>query len=158
MASLDGRALLLNGASGRSPLQRLFSTFPSGRPGVGLLLLRIALGGTAVAFGIVELAVRTGRTPLVWVVACLLLASGAGLIIGFLTPLASLLTGLCVLAIALSWLPGPSFGSFCVTLVVLVLVITAIGLALLGPGAFSLDGHLFGRREIVIPPRTPDHL
>jgi uncharacterized membrane protein YphA (DoxX/SURF4 family) len=125
-------------------------------PGVGLLLLRIALGGTAVAFGVVELAVRTGRTPLVWVVASLLLLSGAGLVVGFLTPLASLLTGLCVLGITLSWLPGPSFGALGATLVVLVLVITAIGLALLGPGAFSLDGHLFGRREIVIPPRTPD--
>ena len=143
-------------AVGRGPLQRLFSTFPSGRPGVGLLLLRIALGGTAVAFGAVELAVPTGRTPLAWVVGSLLLVSGAGLIIGFLTPLASLLTGLCVLGITLSWLPGPSLGCLGGRLVVLVLVLTAIGLALLGPGAFSLDGHLFGRREIVIPPHTPD--
>ena len=122
-----------------------------------MLLLRIALGGTAVVFGVVELATRTGRTPLVWAIAFLLLLSGAGLVIGFLTPLASLLTGLCVLAITLSWLPGPSFGSLGALLVVVVLVITAIGLALLGPGAFSLDGHLFGRREIVIPPRTTDH-
>jgi uncharacterized membrane protein YphA (DoxX/SURF4 family) len=138
------------------PLQRLFSTFPSGRPGVGLLLLRIALGGTAVALGAVELAVRAGRTPLVWVVASVFLVSGAGLIVGFLTPLASLLTGLCVLGITFSWLPGPSLRTLDATLVVLVLVVTAIGLALLGPGAFSLDGHLFGRREIVIPPRSPD--
>ncbi|MGC2764699.1 MAG: hypothetical protein WB607_04265 [Candidatus Acidiferrum sp.] len=121
-----------------------------------MLLLRMALGGTAVAFGVVELAVRDGRTPMVWVVASLLLVSGAGLIVGFLTPLASSLTGLCVLGITLSWLPGPAFGFFGGALVVLVLVITAIGLALLGPGAFSLDGHLFGRREIVIPPRMPD--
>jgi hypothetical protein len=27
---------------------------------------------------------------------------------------------------------------------------------LLGPGAFSLDGYIFGRREIVIPPRNAD--
>lgn len=138
------------------PLQRLFSTFPSGRPGIGLLLLRIALGGTAVAFGVVELAIRDGRIALVWVVASLLFASGAALIVGFLTPLASMLTGVCVLCISLSWLPGPSFGSLGATLVVSVLVVTAIGLALLGPGAFSLDGHLFGRREIVIPPHGPD--
>jgi uncharacterized membrane protein YphA (DoxX/SURF4 family) len=37
----------------------------------------------------------------------------------------------------------------------LLMVITAMGIALLGPGAFSVDGQLFGRREIVIPPRPP---
>jgi len=30
-------------------------------------------------------------------------------------------------------------------------VILAAAIALLGPGAFSLDARLFGRREIVIP-------
>jgi hypothetical protein len=28
----------------------------------------------------------------------------------------------------------------------------AVAVALMGPGAFSLDARLFGRREIVIPP------
>jgi len=32
------------------------------------------------------------------------------------------------------------------------MIVTAVAIALLGPGAFSLDGRLFGRREIVIPP------
>lgn len=30
-------------------------------------------------------------------------------------------------------------------------IILAAAIALLGPGAFSLDARLFGRREIVIP-------
>ena len=30
-----------------------------------------------------------------------------------------------------------------------------ISLALTGPGAYSLDAHLFGRQEIIIPPRPP---
>jgi len=34
------------------------------------------------------------------------------------------------------------------------MIVAAVALALLGPGAFSLDGRLFGRREIVIPPAT----
>jgi len=34
------------------------------------------------------------------------------------------------------------------------MIVTTIALALLGPGAFSLDGRLFGRREIVIPPSS----
>jgi hypothetical protein len=37
------------------------------------------------------------------------------------------------------------------TVGVFVLVMTA-ALILLGPGAFSVDSYLFGRREIVIPP------
>jgi hypothetical protein len=34
------------------------------------------------------------------------------------------------------------------------MTVAAVALALLGPGAFSLDGRLFGRREIVIPPSS----
>jgi hypothetical protein len=36
------------------------------------------------------------------------------------------------------------------------MIIIAVAIALLGPGAFSFDGYLFGRREIVIPPRPPE--
>jgi hypothetical protein len=67
--------------------------------------------------------------------------------------LASLLVGLSVLGITLAWLPAPPLISTGVNLAVLMMLVTAIGIALLGPGAFSIDGHLFGRREIVIPPR-----
>jgi hypothetical protein len=37
------------------------------------------------------------------------------------------------------------------------MVVDATAIALLGPGAFSLDARLFGRREILIPPdpRSP---
>ena len=73
--------------------------------------------------------------------------------VGFMTPLASLLVGFSVLGIALAWLPAPPLASVGVSLVVLIMVVMAAGIALLGPGAFSVDGHLFGRREIVIPPR-----
>jgi hypothetical protein len=34
------------------------------------------------------------------------------------------------------------------------MIIAATALGLLGPGAYSLDGRLFGRREIVIPPSS----
>lgn len=134
------------------PLQRLFSTFPSGRPGIGLLLLRIALGGIALLLGILELTGSTGRSPTVWTAASLLLASGAGLIIGLMTPLASSLVAICVLGMVFSWIPAPPLTSIAAAF----LIITALAMALLGPGAFSVDGHLFGRREIVIPSRSDE--
>jgi uncharacterized membrane protein YphA (DoxX/SURF4 family) len=134
------------------PLQRLFSTFPSGKPGIGLLLLRVALGGIALLLGTLELTVSTGRSPVVWMAASILLASGVGLIIGFMTPVASSLVGLCVLGILFTWIPAPPLTS----MVAILTVITALAIALLGPGAFSVDGHLFGRREIVIPPRSDE--
>jgi len=137
-------------------LQRLFSAFPSGRPGIGLLLMRTALGCIAIALGTLELASLSQHTPVVWIVGSLLSLGGVGLIAGFVTPFASMLSGFCVLTIALSWVPGPPVGSMGVTLFTLLTLATAIGIALLGPGAFSVDAVLFGRREIVIPPRPPE--
>jgi uncharacterized membrane protein YphA (DoxX/SURF4 family) len=119
-----------------------------------LLLLRAALGGITVTLGALELSGAVARTPLVWMAASFLLLSGAGLIIGFMTPLASVLAGVCVLGIILSWIPAPPLASLGVTLVAPLMLVTAMGIALLGPGAFSVDGHLFGRREIIIPPRS----
>lgn len=148
------RALLLREREG--PLQRLFSTFPSGRPGIGLLLLRAALGAIAVLLGALYLSGVSHHSVLVWSISAILLLSGAGLIVGFMTPLASLLVALCVFAILLSWIPAPPIASLSVLFVALLMVVTAVGLALLGPGAFSVDGRLFGRREIVIPPRSPE--
>ena len=145
--------LFFDARAGEDALQRLFSTFPGGRPGVGLLLLRTALGAIAVAFGASDLSGPIARTPLVWSVAFTLLAGGFGLILGFLTPFASMLVGVSVLGIALSWFPAPPLASLGATLTAAMMVATAIGVALLGPGAFSVDGQLFGRREIVIPPR-----
>ena len=79
---------------------------------------------------------------------------GAALAIGFLTPYAGVLVGLCFLGIAFSWLPAPSWGLHDARLLSFGIIVTAVAIALLGPGAFSLDGRLFGRREIVIPPSS----
>ena len=139
----------------RLVLQRLFSTFPGGRPGIGLLLLRVAVGGIAITLAILYASGLSERHAIVWVGAGALIVGGIGLLIGLMTPLASLLVILCLLAMTFSWLPdapSPLLGG---RLAVLLLVATAVGIGLLGPGAFSMDGYLFGRREIVIPPRDP---
>jgi uncharacterized membrane protein YphA (DoxX/SURF4 family) len=141
-------------AAGRYALQRLFSTFPSGRPGIGLLILRAAVGLTATAEGIFYLSGPSNPSLAKWLPGVVLIASGAALAAGFLTPVAGFLVGLCFVGIALSWFPAPSWGMRDGRLLAYGMIITAAAIVLLGPGAFSFDGRLFGRREIVIPPSS----
>ena len=142
------------GASGRFALQRLYSTFPGGRPGIGLLLLRVAVGLAAAAGGAFYFSGPSGSSSEKSILGAALIIGGVLLATGFLTPIAGLVIGICFLGIALSWLPAPAWFLHDVKLMAFAMIISAIALALLGPGAFSLDGRLFGRREIVIPPSS----
>jgi uncharacterized membrane protein YphA (DoxX/SURF4 family) len=83
---------------------------------------------------------------------CLALTAGALLLAGFLTPIAAAVIGAGAVAVGTSLLPAASpnfFDSRC-SLVFAVTMLVAI--AGLGPGAFSVDARIFGRREIIIPP------
>lgn len=68
-----------------------------------------------------------------------------GLAVGVMTALACLLYCVAEIGFVLS---GMGFDA---TLLVLSIPV-AIALAMLGPGAYSLDAALFGRRVIVLPP------
>jgi len=84
-------------------------------------------------------------------VALLALVSGLMLILGCLTLIAAFIAAIaCASSI---FCPLPTFtpdilGS---RLPCALVAIVAISLACLGPGAFSVDALLFGRREVVIP-------
>ena len=78
--------------------------------------------------------------------------SGALLLSGFLTPVAGVLVGLGTLGITLGWLPAATRNLFDTALPAVFAAIMCAAIALLGPGAFSIDARLFGRREIIIPP------
>ena len=79
-----------------------------------------------------------------------MLAVASGFLLGFLTPLMSSVLILGAMGFAFSLLPMPSYNLLGTQLSILNLIVVAAALGALGPGAFSLDARMFGRREIRI--------
>ena len=96
----------------------------------------------------------TLETGTVGVVA---IATGASLLVGFLTPVAGALVGLSTLGMGLAWFPAAARNLFDAKLPTVFAVIMSAAIVFLGPGSHSVDARLFGRREIIIPPvsRSP---
>ena len=80
------------------------------------------------------------------------MAAGILLIIGFLTPIAGALVGLAGLGLAFSAVPLPAPNLWSSALAVIFGLAILVAIIGLGPGAFSVDARVFGRREIIIPP------
>ena len=122
-------------------MQRLFSTFANGWPGKGLLLLRLLTGAALVHYGIADL--REAH-PVASIVSQII-AAGAGifLIVGLWTPITGVLLAILELWIAFSR-PGDPW-------IAITLATLGATLAMIGPGAWSIDARLFGRKHIDIP-------
>ncbi|MDG2524141.1 hypothetical protein P6166_02055 [Stenotrophomonas sp. HITSZ_GD] len=116
-------------------MQRLYAMFPDRGPGLGLLLLRLDAAMVMVLDPQGAGWISGGPWPMraAWAVALLLAC-------GWLTPVALALG----LLLTLARLPEPAAGA------VLMLL---LGVMLLGPGAYSLDARLYGRRVLRRPPR-----
>ena len=121
-------------------VQRLFSMFPDGWPGRGLLLLRLVAGALLIHNGMVGLMAETQRE---WVAVEVIAAiAGIFLLVGLWTPIAGALltlTELCIAFTATNHLRST-----------ILLVAIGIALAVLGPGAHSIDALLFGRKRLDI--------
>jgi hypothetical protein len=128
-------------------VQRFFSPspFPSGLPGVGLLVLR----AVAALAAVVMIVLRPAE-----LVSPLDLLGGALLIVSSLAVLVGLLTvgSAALLAAAIVWFGLPVHAEALLSNLpaALLTVADAVAISLLGPGAFSVDARLFGPREIVV--------
>jgi uncharacterized membrane protein YphA (DoxX/SURF4 family) len=122
-------------------LQRLFSTFAQGWPGIGLLLLRMLTSIVLIHYGIVDL--REAHRFASMVPPIIAAAAGILLLVGLWTPVSGALVAIVEVWIAFS---SPSDPWISITLATL-----GATLAMVGPGAWSIDARLFGRKHIDIP-------
>jgi hypothetical protein len=113
--------------------------FPPRWPGFALLLLR---GSVATAVLLEGYSHRQGWSG--WMLSALALLS-ACLFAGFLTPI------MATLALSAHVLVWSNLGIDAVGMTAITLL-DALALVWLGPGAYSIDAYLFGRRVIVLPP------
>ena len=132
--------------SERRVLRRLYSTFATGWPGLGLLLMRFVLGSALVLHA----------RPVVWssgptyaTISTILLA-GCGILViaGLWMPI----VGLCVSFVEL-WQCGLRLGD---PTIAILLATIGSALAMLGPGLWSVDARLFGWKRVEVPPRNVD--
>jgi putative oxidoreductase len=125
---------------------RLFSTFPRGAPGIGLLLLRLAVGLAVGVFAVMALRGGLPIAPSLFYGGLAVL--GFLLLAGLWTPIAGAILALAALGNAIvrpedrwSWV---------------ILAVLAAALGLLGPGAWSVDARIYGWRRLEIPDRKSD--
>lgn len=119
-------------------MQRLFSTFADGWPGVGLLLQRLVTTAALLHFGAGSFKATSQFSS----IAPQMVAASAGvlLFLGLWTPVVGALIAVAELWALFSgavdpWIP-------------VILATLGLSLSVIGPGAWSVDARLFGRKHI----------
>jgi hypothetical protein len=119
-------------------MQRLFTMFPLGPAGIALFLLRLSAAAMLLMVVFPGGAVTSSQ----WAFAGLAVLAGF-LVLGAFTPLLCAL-GCCLEIAALFSLRGVD------ALYMLFSIVDTAALGLLGPGGYSLDARMFGRRRIIL--------
>jgi putative oxidoreductase len=119
-------------------VQRLFSTFAEGWPGFGLFLQRVLTSAVLFYFGGTHLLETSSLAPeLPHLIAAL---AGMLLLFGLWTPVAGM-----AIAIVEVWMFLTSVGN---PVIAIMLASFGITVAMIGPGAWSIDAQLYGRKRI----------
>ena len=119
-------------------MQRLFSTFAEGWPGFGLLLQRVLTSAVLLYFAGTHLLESSGLAPsLPYLLAAV---AGVLLLFGLWTPLAG--TAVAVVEV---WIFLARSGN---SLIAIMLVSLGATVAMIGPGVWSIDAQLYGRKHI----------
>lgn len=118
-------------------MQRLFSTFASGWPGMGLLLQRLLTAIALLHYGILHFE----EVPYSSLAVLHFIGAGTGilLLVGLWTPVAGTLVAIIELSIAFSPTGDPWIS--------IILATLGATLAMIGPGGWSIDARLFGRKH-----------
>lgn len=117
-------------------MQRLFSTFANGWPGIGLLLQRLLLAIGLLYFEIRDFGQAHSSLNILHVIGA---ATGILLLLGLWTPIAGTLVALIELFVVFLHTAHPGIH--------LTLATLGATLAMIGPGAWSIDARLFGRKH-----------
>ena len=122
-------------------MQRLFSTFADGWPGRGLFLLRLLTASVLFYSAISHLGQAIPLTSTV----LRMIGAGAGILLlaGLWTPMVGTLVAVLEAWITFSFAANP--------LTHIMLATLGATLAMIGPGAWSVDARLFGRKRIETP-------
>ena len=126
-------------------MQRLFSTFATGWPGVGLLLLRMLIAVALIHFGIA--GVFTPPPATLVLLQIIGAVAGTLLLIGLWTPVAGTLAAIVKAWVAYSRYSTHSGDPW----ISIILTVLGVALAMIGPGAWSIDARLFGRKHVNFP-------
>jgi putative oxidoreductase len=121
-------------------LRRLFSTFPYGWPGVGLLLERMVTAILLVRFGVIDFTGTSFSPSMIPQI----ISGFAGILffVGLWTPIVGSLIAAIELWIAMTHIGAPW----------IPVLLASLGgsVAMIGPGAWSIDARLFGRKRLAI--------
>jgi putative oxidoreductase len=123
-------------------MQRLFSTFADGWPGAGLLMLRLFTGVALIHSGTIR--INEGPPLITGAVQILAIVTGVVLMAGFLTPVVGALAAITQVWIGVSQI----FSHLADPWTAMAQAALAVGLAMIGPGAWSIDARRFGRKRI----------